>query len=425
MDEALLQYLWKYKLFALKEYLTTDGQSIDIVDVGVENKNSGPDFENVKIKIGDTLWVGAVEIHLKSSDWFKHGHSSDKIYDNVILHVVYENDVSIKDSQGIYIPTFEVKDLIDKSLCDRYKLYIHSSQTVVCNQSLVSIERLQMETWLERLLKERLEKRISIIESQLRINIAHKEEVFYHILAKAFGFKTNAYPMQLLAQSIPLSVLAKHKDNLFQIEAILYGQAGFLDDYYEDEYPKMLQKEYEFLKHKFNLQSLCNISIWKFARMYPTGFPTIRISQFANLIYKSKSLLSKVLEAKNIHQLIELFSVEASTYWDTHYRFDVLSMAKRKKILGEQSIYSLIINIVLPFMFASSYWEDNLELRTKVFDFYAQIPIENNAIVRRFKSLSPQLNSAMHSQALIELYQNYCLEKRCLQCNFGIQLLKG
>lgn len=425
MDEALLQYLWKYKLFALKEYLTTDGQSIDIVDVGVENKNSGPDFENVKIKIGNTLWVGAVEIHLKSSDWLKHGHTSDKIYDNVILHVVYENDVLIKDSRGRNVPTFEVKNLIDKSLIDKYKYYLNSSQTIVCNQSLSSIERLQVMAWLERLLIERLERRINMIESQLQINIAHKKEVFYHILAKAFGFKTNAQPMQLLAQSIPLSVLAKHKDNLLQIEAILFGQAGFLDEHYEDEYPKMLQKEYQFLKHKFNLQSLCDISMWKFARMYPTGFPTIRIAQFANLVYKSKSLLSKVLEIQNIHQLIALFSVEASTYWDTHYRFDVLSMAKRKKILGEQSIYSLIINIILPFMFASSYWEDNLELRTKVFDFYAQIPIENNAIVRRFKSLSPQLNSAMHSQALIELYQNYCLEKRCLQCNFGIQLLKG
>jgi hypothetical protein len=424
MDEKLLQYIWKYRLFHVADYKTAFGESLFILSVGNENPNSGPDFMDAKVKIGNTLWAGCVELHLRSSDWENHQHSQDKSYENVILHVVYEHDKDIFSSSGSIIPTFELKKLIDPKLIDTYKTYMDSSHEIVCHNRFAETDSFRLFSWLDRLLVERLDAKILRIEQLLNKKTRHKEEVFYHYLAEAFGFKINALPFSLLAESLPLSCLAKQKNSLLQLEAMLFGQADLLPKDSTDEYSESLRKEYHFLKRKFSLQPLCKSNMWKFAKMYPSGFPTIRIAQFAALIHQSSSLLSKVLHVEKVEDLIKMFSVRTSPYWKTHYRFGVPASRAIEKNLGRPAIYSLIINTVLPFMYAYSQWQDDELLRNKVVSFYESLPLENNTVVRKYTDLRSDFSNALHSQALIQLHNNYCSAKQCLHCGIGLHLMK-
>lgn len=424
MDEKLLQYIWKYRLFRVEDYKTAFGEPLSIQSVGNENSNSGPDFVDAKIKIGNTLWAGCVELHLRSSDWDNHQHSKDKSYENVILHVVYEHDKDIFSSSGSIIPTLELKKMIDPKLIATYKTYMESSHEIVCHNRFAQTDNFRLFSWLDRLLVERLDAKILRIEELLEQKTQHKEEVFYHYLAAAFGFKINTLPFSLLAESLPLSCLAKQKNSLLQLEAMLFGQAGLLPDDATDEYCENLKKEYQFLKRKFALQPLCKSNMWKFAKMYPSGFPTIRIAQFAALIHQSSSLLSKVLHAEKVEDLIKMFSVRTSPYWKTHYIFGVPASRSIEKNLGRQAIYSLIINTVLPFMYAYSKWQDDEILRNKVVAFYESLPLENNNIVRKYTDFRSDFSNALHSQALIQLHNNYCSAKQCLHCGIGLHLMK-
>jgi hypothetical protein len=424
MDEKLLQYIWKYHLFQVRDYKTTSGELLFIQSAGDENANSGPDFTNAKIKIGNTLWAGCVEVHLRSSDWEKHNHNHDKAYENVILHVVYEHDKDIYRHSGSRIPTFELKEWIDPELIATYQSYMESSHDIVCQNRFSQTDTFRLFSWLDRLLVERLESKAEQIEELLNKKTQHKEEVFYHYLAAAFGFKINAMPFSLLAESLPLSCLAKQKNDLLQLEAMLFGQAELLPKDSPDDYCEALKKEYRFLKQKFSLTPACKSSMWKFAKMYPSGFPTIRIAQFAALIYQSSSLLSKVLHAEKVEELTKMFSVKASSYWKTHYRFGVPASRSMEKNLGQPAIYSLIINTVLPFMYAYSKWQDDEALRNKVVSFYESLPLENNNIVRKYTCLQKDFSNALHSQALIQLYNHYCTSKQCLHCGIGLHLIK-
>ena len=425
MDEKLLQYIWEHKLFDVLGHQTVSGEDLSIISVGMENHNSGPDFTDAKIKIGNTLWAGCVELHLHSSDWEKHNHQEDKAYSNVILHVVYEHDKDIYNSSGTRIPTFELKRFINPELINKYKTYMESSLEIVCKNQFSEVDSLHLFSWLDRLLVERLEAKTEQIEQLLTKKTQHKEEVFYHYLAAAFGFKTNTLPFSLLAESLPLSCLAKHKNNLFQLEALFFGQAGLLPDNETDEYCESLKKEYRFLKHKFSLQPVCKSAMWKFAKMYPSGFPTIRIAQFASLIHQSSSLLSKVLKAEKIEDLLEMFSVKASSYWNSHYQFGVPASRSMEKHLGITAIYSLIINTILPFMYAYGKWQEDDLLREKAIIFFESLPLENNTIVRKYINLHSDICNALHSQALIQLYNNYCSTKQCLRCGIGLNLMKN
>ena len=424
MDEKLLQYIWKYHLFQITDYKTTSGEKILIQAIGNENPNSGPDFMDAKIKVGETLWAGCVELHLRSSDWEKHNHKGDKAYENVILHVVYEHDKDVFRNSGSCIPTLELKNLIDPELISSYQSYMKSSHEIVCQNNFVQTDTFRLFSWLDRLLVERLETKVSQIEQLLEKKTQHKEEVFYHYLAAAFGFKINALPFSLLAESLPLSCLAKQKNDLLQLEAMLFGQGGLLPDDAPDDYCQSLKKEYEFLKRKFALKPVCKASMWKFAKMYPSGFPTIRIAQFAALIHHSSSLLSKVLHGESVEDLIKMFSVKTSSYWKTHYRFGVPASKSMEKNLGKPAIYSLIINTVLPFMYAYSKWQDDENLRNKVILFYESLPLENNTIIRKYTGLRNDFSNALHSQALIQLHNNYCTSKQCLHCGIGLHLIK-
>ena len=423
MDEKLLRYIWKYRLFEVGEYATTQGDALDIVSGGTENNDSGSDFFDARIKINNTLWAGCVELHLKSSDWTAHHHSQNEAYNNVILHVVFEHDKEIFTSKGEILPTLELKSLIDSTLIEKYRSYMESSHVIVCKNQFAEVDAFRLFAYLDRLLIERLEAKTVKIEEALTKQVYHKEEVFYHTLADSFGFKINALPFRLLAESLPLLALAKQKDNLTQIEAMLFGQAGLLPTAKGDDYVELLKKEYVFLQRKFNLEPLCDAAMWKFAKMYPQGFPTIRLSQFAALIYRSSSLLSKILETKSVDELIRMFTVSASEYWQTHYRFGVKAKKTSTHILGKQAIISLLINTVLPFLFAYSRWNNNEVLRNRVIDFYENLDFETNAITRKFTALRPDFTNALHSQALLQLHNKYCLHKQCLHCGIGLHLL--
>jgi hypothetical protein len=425
MDEKLLQYIWKHKLFTISNIQTVSGDSLNIISVGVANFDSGPDYVNVRLKIDDTLWAGCVEIHLKSSDWDKHKHQQDKAYSNVILHVVYEHDKDVYSTTGICLPTLELKPLINQEIIDTYKLYMNASYDIPCQNQFCEVDAFRLFSWLDRLLIERLEERTQQIELLLEKKVQNKEEVFYHYLAHAFGFKTNALPFSLLADSLPLLCLLKQKDSLLHLEAMLFGQADLLPTDYTDEYTEALRKDYVFLQKKFSLKPLCQASMWKFAKLYPSGFPTVRIAQFAALIYQSSALLSKVLDAENIEELTKLFTVKASDYWKSHYQFGKLTSKVMDKPLGKSAVCSLLINTVLPFMYAYSQWENNQVLQNKVINFYEFLPFEDNSIVRKFVVLRSDFSNALHSQSLIQLHNKYCTSKQCLHCGIGIYLISN
>jgi hypothetical protein len=424
MDEKLLQYIWKHKLFATNDLKTVSGDALFIKNFGNVNSDSGPDYVDVQIKMNNALWAGCVELHLKSSDWEKHNHQKDNAYSNVILHAVYEHDKDIFTSNGSSLPTLELKPLINPQLIDTYKNYMSSLQDIVCQNQFGEIDSFRLFSWLDRLLIERLEERKKQIEQLLEETINHKEEAFYLYLANSFGFKTNALPFFLLAKSLPLKYLAKQKDSLLQIEAMLFGQADLLPTKYTDEYSESLKNEYHFLQKKFSLEKMCKASMWKFAKIYPSGFPTIRIAQFAALVHKSSALLSKVLAAENVNELTKLFTVKASDYWNEHYQFGKPTSNIIDKTLGKSAVNSLLINTVLPFIYAYSQWNNDAELQNKVIEFYESLPFENNKITRKFVALRPDLSNALHSQSLTQLYNNYCTSKQCLHCGIGLYLVK-
>ncbi|MDA3779803.1 MAG: DUF2851 family protein, partial [Bacteroidales bacterium] len=348
MSEEFLHYIWQYRLFNNDVIKLSDGKIANIIDVGSHNTDAGPDFFNAKIKIGKTVWAGNVEVHIKASDWFKHNHQKNKAYDNVILHVVKENDTIVKNTQDREIPTIEID--FDNNLFLIYSDLVRSKLWIPCQNDLRLLDNFTINHWLSNLTIERLEEKSNKIEEILAKNKNNWEETFYQSIAKSFGLKVNAEPFEMLARSIPLIYLAKHKNSLFQLEALLFGQAGFLyDEELGDEYYESLKKEYYFLKRKFKLKAL-EKHLWKFLRLRPGNFPTIRIAQFAGLIYQSSALFSKIIEIKDVKELRKILNSKHSEYWERHYVFNKLSV-NRKKNLGDLFINSIMINTIIPFLF--------------------------------------------------------------------------
>jgi len=422
--EDFLHYVWKFRLFDHKNLQTIDNEELEILSSGVHNTDAGPDFQNARIKIGGTLWAGNVELHLSSSDWQKHGHSTDDVYASVILHVVYRDDQPLFLSDGRKVPTLELQNRIPEDLYHRYHNLVFGNQTIIpCGANIAVIDHLTMQNWLTRVLVERLEKRSSAVITALDLNRGDWEETFYQFLAANFGFKTNALPFELLAKSLPQLTLAKHKNNPSQIEALIFGQAGFLDAEFKDEYPAKLKTEYGFLRTKYNLVPIEN-HLWKFMRMRPQNFPTIRLAQFAALVVSSNHLFSKVLEIKEVNGLRNLFAgLRVNPYWDTHYRFDAESSPSVKN-LGKASIDVLLLNTLALFLF--SYGKHN-QLQYYInhsLKLLEHLPNENNKIVEEFTTLGVKIQTAFESQALLELKNNYCLKKRCLHCAVGNKILK-
>ncbi len=422
MTEEFLYYIWMFRLFD-KDITTTSGESINILKSGERNTDSGPDFFNAKIKIGDTIWAGNVEIHVNSSDWYKHNHQENNAFDNIILHVVYKNDAIIKRNNSEIIPTIELNEKFDKKLYYRYKSFMTNKYWIPCQKLIGNIDEFHLNSWLERLLIERLEHKAKTIESTLNLNKNNWEQTFYQYLARNFGFNTNAEPFELLAKSLPVNYLAKHKNNQFQIESLLFGQAGLLETDFKDEYPNNLKNEYNFLKKKFSLKPVDGF-LWKFLRLRPSNFPTIRISQFANLIYKSSALFSKIIKLNTLNEVYKLFDISTSGYWDTHYIFDKPSV-KRKKSFGNNALNLIIINTIVPFLFVYGLKKDNYSYKEKALQLLAQVPGEKNSIIRKWQELGLRASTAYTTQSLLELKNYYCNEKKCLNCQIGNILLRG
>jgi hypothetical protein len=421
MKEEFLYYLWRFKLFNDRLF-TVDGDEIKIISSGERNYDSGPDFLFAKVKIGDTLWVGNVEMHVKSSDWIKHGHDNDDAYDNVILHVVYENDMVIKLKNGYVIPVFEVKNNFDIKFYENYLNLINSSDDILCSRLLNKVSNLIKLFWLERMMTDRLMVKAITIEKELKNSNIGYQEIFYRKLARNFGFKTNGDAFEMLAHSLPLKIILKYIDSRFQIEALLFGQSGLLSGDFNDSYPQNLKKEYKYLSQKFNLKNV-NPAVWRFMRMRPNNFPTIRISQFAALLHKSGGLFYKIPEIKRISDIRELLTVNASEYWNNHYRFDKLSKGK-EKVMGNNSVNLIMINTVIPYVFVYGRTMNKQGYRAKALDWLEQLKPENNKIVRLFKNNGFPVINAMHTQAIIHMKTEYCDKKLCLECGIGQTLLQ-
>ncbi len=422
MTEDFLHYIWKYKAFDLSGLKTMEGEPVQVIKTGEHNKDAGPDFFNARLKIGNTTWAGNIEIHTRSSDWRKHQHNNDGNYNNLILHLVYEHDEAIVHS-GRPVATAEIKNLVDPELLNRYTGLMQAKLWVPCEGQLKSLSSFKINNWLERLLVERLERKAATIASLLELNKNNLEETFYIHLARNLGLKVNALPFELLAKSLPNSFLGKHKSSMLQVEAMLFGQAGLLQNEYTDDYPAQLKKEYAFLQKKFALQPIEG-HLWKFLRLRPVNFPAVRIAQLASLIHRSSGLFSKMMEATDIKALRKLLDAEASPYWNTHYVFDKASEEKVKRI-GKVAADNIIINTVIPFMFVYAAHRGMQEYRDRAIALLEQMDTEKNSITEKFSDLGIQSTHAGSSQGLIELKNEYCNNKKCLNCGIGISLLKN
>ncbi len=421
MTEEFLHYIWMYRMFDFSN-LNFQGDDLKIISPGELNVNAGPDFTNAKIKIGSTTWGGNIEIHIKSSDWFLHGHEQSKNFDNIILHVVYEQDMEIKRKNNELIPFIELKNRINTNTYGYYQSLLNSELRIPCQNQINEINPVVLTGWYEYLVVERLEKKITPIKNSLIQNKNNWEQTFYHHISRNFGLKLNAEPFELLAKSLPLSYLVKHKNNLFQLEALLFGQAGMLDQNFKDEYPSLLKKEYLFLKQKFSLIPI-DKHLWKFLRLRPNNFPTVRIAQFAKLIHQSNGLFSKIIEHKNIKDIETLFELGVSDYWLDHYVFDKPS-EKVTKTIGKETFNLFLINTIVPFLFLYGAEKDNHSLKEKAFELLENTLPEYNSIINKWKETGIRINSAFDSQALIELKNYFCTYKKCLTCRIGNELLK-
>ncbi len=424
MYENFLHYLWRTRRFDLSNLVTTEGDTLDILDFGEYNTNAGPDFLNARIRIGNVTWAGNVEMHVKTSDWIQHGHQHDEAYSNVILHVVYENDLPLRESQNVIKNTkcFELKHKIPEGIYKKYWALLNNEHWIPCQHHFFQVSDLVKNACFERLLIERLERKTTEIAVALERNQNDWEETFYQFVARYFGMKINAEPMEWLARSLPHIILAKHKNQLFQVEALLFGQAGLLENEFEGAYPNALKKEYQFLKHKHNLTSIATVA-WKFARLRPANFPTIRIAQLARLIHQSSHLFSKIIEIETVTDIKKLFDVEVNDYWLSHYVFDTPSVSRRKS-LGIDAIHSIIINVLVPFLFYYGKMRQDEKYVNRAFNFLQDIKPENNTITEGWKNLGVPLESAHRTQSLIHLKNNYCDKKRCLDCGIGNAVLK-
>jgi len=421
MKEDFLHYIWLHKLFSWVDLKTTQNEKIIIVKSGLHNKNSGPDFLNAQIKIKNILWGGNVEIHVKSSDWYLHSHEIDANYDTVVLHVVWEDDVAIFNKNNQQISTLVLKELIPEKLLENYNnLYSKSQRWIPCEKQLKAVDPFLLSNWLERLYFERLEQKSELITDLLMSSKNDYEAVLFQLLAKNFGLKLNGGAFLSLAKSIDFSVIRKERFDEFKLSALIFGQAGFLEGELEDSYHQKLKDEYAYFKHKYNLSTMAKEQ-FQFFRMRPTNFPTVRLAQLIALFARHQNLFSKLMD-KELIAYYTLFTVEVSSFWKTHYTFETISKNSSKK-LTKSFIDLLLINSIMPlqFQYLQRRGEVNVEMFLKLLQ---QIKPEKNAIIAKFSELNIVAKNAFESQALLELKNNYCAKKRCLQCAIGNNLLK-
>jgi hypothetical protein len=422
MTEEFLHYLWKHKILP-SELRTDKGENINILGSGIHNHDSGPDFLDARIEIDNTLWAGNVEIHVNSSDWHRHGHQKDKAYDNIILHFVYQNDREVFRTNGETIPTLVLGNNYDKKLFNLYLDFKTSEARIPCINQINGIDNFVIETYKERLGIERIELKTRNIDKILKRTKMNWEHCFYEMLFINFGFQKNNSGFELLSGSLPLKVIYESGNSILTMEALLFGQAGFLTGKtFREKYPLQLQKEYQHLQAKYRLKHIEN-HLWKFLRLRPSNFPTIRISQLAAVLCKKQRIFSEIIIPGNFKGITELFNVKASDFWNTHYTFNKKSVYNEKK-LGMDSIYLIMINTIIPLLFHYGKFKRNAQYVDTALEYLRNIPPETNAVIKKWRKAETGINNAFDTQSLIHLCKEYCNYKKWLHCTIGHNLLR-
>ena len=421
MKEDFLHYVWQFKKFDVLNVKTVQGQDMFILNTGQYLQVAGPDFFNAQITIGGQKWAGNVEIHLKSSDWYIHNHERDAAYDSVILHVVWEHDTEVFRQDNTEIPVLELKHYVSKDILGSYNALVAAKSWIFCEKEISGIDRFVFENWKERLFFERLERK-----SQPILNLAKAagydwEAVLFDFIAKNFGLNTNGEIFYAIAQSLPFSVVRRESFEYENLEALFFGRAGLLEADHEDLYFKDLKRRYDYICHKYRIEPVY-IDPLQFFKHRPDNFPTIRLAQLAQLYHKHQNLFSKITEAASIEDIYTLFDAAVPEYWQTHYTFDKES-AKKRKSLTHSFIDLIVMNTIVPFKFAYGrhIGKENTE---SLVEMLKNITPEKNAIIDKFKFFKAEINSAYDTQSLLQLKNEYCAHKRCLQCAVGLELLK-
>ena len=426
MKEEFLHYLWKYSLYDTDSLTDCEGNRIIILNPGEYNRDSGPDFFNARILLAGTVWAGNIEIHTNSSHFETHGHHKDPAFNNVILHVVARNDRNVCNERGEELLTVEIK--FDDKLCEKYNSLVNNPAVIACQNEISAIDPFLIKYWLNDLVVERLQQKSQLVMKILSETGNDWEETFFRMVTRYFGFRVNAEPFEMLASALPFRIIRKHSDNRLQVESLLFGTAGMLDEglfreAVEDDYYLKLIREYKVLSAKYSLPQIHGW-LWKFSKLRPLNFPTLRISQLAAMFMSPDGMFSKILENDHIDKIRKFFELTASPYWDDHYVFGKKSVNVQKST-GAQASEILLINAVIPVIFSYGQKNCNSEFCEKAVDLLDKTASESNLIIKEWSAAGIESDSALYSQALIQLRNNYCKKRRCLDCLIGNQIISS
>ncbi|SEQ71694.1 DUF2851 family protein [Neolewinella agarilytica] len=423
MREDFIHFLWRQARFDLRDLTTTTGQTISIQNFGRHNVDAGPDFSSGQLRIDGMQWAGNIEMHVKSSEWYAHQHDSDPAYDNVILHVVLEEDRPVYRANGDRIPCLELRNRIPAGILNSYWRLMHNEHWIPCQGQLQLVADPERQQWLEQVLTERIEARAHRFAERVQATNLDWEEAFYQSLARALGGRVNGEAMDMLARSVPLRVLLKHKHSLLQLEALLFGQSGLLPEARDEEeaYLPLLRREYKLLQIK---HGLCPIpaTAWRYLRLRPNNFPTVRIAQLAAMLHRTGQLFGKSLAAADGREMKNMFSISLSNYWRNHYRFGK-EAAYGERRLGASAIHSLLINTIAPALVAYAHYRLDDRFRDRALALLRDLPAEDNKVLRKWNGLGFPAKNAGESQALLQLKTEFCDKSRCLECAIGRALL--
>lgn len=424
MREDFIQFIWREGRFDLRDLRTTEGASLSIQDFGRHNRDAGPDFSGGQIRLNGLQWAGNIEMHTSASEWYKHGHQTDPAYDNVVLHVVLDEDEPVFRANGERIPCLELKGRIPAGLLKSYWRLEHSKSWIPCQEQLHLVDEPVRSNFLDEILRVRISTRARAFTDRMEHAGRDWEEAFYQSLARALGGRVNADAMDMLARSVPLRVLIKHKHSLLQLEALLFGQSSLLPDQQEgeDPYLTLLRREYTLLRVKHSLRPL-PVTAWRYLRLRPNNFPTVRIAQLAAMLHRTGQLFGKSLAAADARELTNMFEVKLSNYWRTHYRFGKEGKPGERR-LGASSVRSILINTIAPAFVAYGEYRLDDRYRDRALNLLRDLPAENNRILRQWGRLGVPARNAGESQALLHLKKEYCDRSRCLDCAVGCHLLK-
>ncbi|MBX2964118.1 MAG: DUF2851 family protein [Cyclobacteriaceae bacterium] len=423
MTEFFLHYLWQFQYFDKRELKTTSGELVQVIHPGIRNTHAGPDFSDAKIKIGTLSWRGSVEIHLAASGWMDHRHDEDVAYEKVVLHIVWEDDKPVIRADGSIMPTLELKNRVDVALWDTYKKLLINPDSIPCAALWSRVDDVVKYSMLDKVMIQRLETKAGVVLSMLEENLGDWEETAYRLLCRNFGFKVNADSFLRLAEVVPFKIIRKHTDNATQVEAILFGQAGFLDGNPVDDYMGLLAREYNLFGKKYSLlDKKLHSTQWRFLRLRPANFPTIRLAQLAAFLINNGSIFSAFIDTDAYEDLYAKLRIRQSDYWQKHYRFG--KETDYVSTLGKSSIHNLMINTAAPLLVAYGLQQDDQRYMERVIRWLQCLPAEKNNITRQWQTLGCKIKSAFDSQAFIELNNAYCLKRRCLDCTIGASLIK-